>query len=308
MNFVPVSPDPREQPIGPATSHLGDGASLPQHRWNPVEYARVAAYVQVREALHLLGYYQFRGDERVLDVGSGDGGFTALHLAPRVPHGLVVGLDSDVAMLEGAQANYPSANYPHLRFVLGDVRRISAALNALSREAPAAFDLIFSNSALHHLYTHEEHQRALIEMRRHAHPETTLLCSFAGKGNFQDLRTALDTISQREPYTHAFKGFSYPLWLPEEEQYAQLLERSGFAPQYLELQHRTMQLPDIDALAGWIRYSVRSYMSRLAGESEETKTRFSLQAAEEYLKLVPPEPDGGCSLTVSNLILVADAV
>ena len=61
-------------------------------KWNPVDYHR-HSYPQYAFALGLLERLRLNGDERILDVGCGDGKVTAA-LAARVPRGSVLGIDA----------------------------------------------------------------------------------------------------------------------------------------------------------------------------------------------------------------------
>jgi trans-aconitate 2-methyltransferase len=61
-------------------------------QWNPENY-RLHSSQQQKWAREILARLELRGDERILDLGCGDGKVTA-EVARRVPHGQVVGLDS----------------------------------------------------------------------------------------------------------------------------------------------------------------------------------------------------------------------
>jgi 2-polyprenyl-3-methyl-5-hydroxy-6-metoxy-1,4-benzoquinol methylase len=77
------------------------------------------------------------GTERVLDVGTGDG-FLAARLARRVP--TVMAVDIDGPVLERARARFPEASVTWLHRDVMD-----------AEFAPALFDAVVSNAALHHL-------------------------------------------------------------------------------------------------------------------------------------------------------------
>ena len=70
----------------------------------------------------LIAELDLKGNERILDLGCGDGGITA-QLAELVPNGLVVGIDASQSMIESAQKNYKAEN---MRFDLMDINTIDS--------------------------------------------------------------------------------------------------------------------------------------------------------------------------------------
>ena len=101
---------------------------------------RQSASHQTEWGAKLIAELDLRGDERILDLGCGDGVVTA-QLAELVPSGEVVGIDSSQNMIAAAQALASN----RLSF-----RRLD--INDLDYEAE--FDLIFSNAALHWVKDH----------------------------------------------------------------------------------------------------------------------------------------------------------
>lgn len=57
--------------------------------WNGADYAQNSS-VQVAHAERFLSNLSLRGDEKILDIGCGDGKITAL-LSKQVPQGFVIG-------------------------------------------------------------------------------------------------------------------------------------------------------------------------------------------------------------------------
>src|SRR5687767_8216782 len=65
--------------------------------WNPADYAANSA-AQLAWARELITKLKLRGDERVLDVGCGDGKVTA-EIAQALPRGEITGVDSSAEMI-----------------------------------------------------------------------------------------------------------------------------------------------------------------------------------------------------------------
>jgi ubiquinone/menaquinone biosynthesis C-methylase UbiE len=96
---------------------------------------------------------EFRGDERLLDVGCGDGGVARL-LRTRVAEVIAVDIE-------------PSPEWrdePRLSFAVADAERLSFA--------DASFDVLHSKDSLHHM---EDPRAALAEYARVLRPGGTLL-------------------------------------------------------------------------------------------------------------------------------------
>jgi len=74
------------------------------YRWNPSDYERNSS-AQERAADAVIARLNLRGDEHILDIGSGDGKVTA-KMAPLVPQGRVTGIDSSPEMIDFARKRY----------------------------------------------------------------------------------------------------------------------------------------------------------------------------------------------------------
>ena len=74
------------------------------HRWDPKVYEKSSS-AQQKWAEELLSRISIRGDERILDIGCGDGKITA-GVAKLVPRGSVVGLDNSREMISFARDRF----------------------------------------------------------------------------------------------------------------------------------------------------------------------------------------------------------
>src|SRR5579883_1513070 len=114
------------------------------HVWQAAEYHQHSS-AQKDAASELLNMIQLKGNEKILDIGCGDGKITAA-IAERVPLGSVVGLDLSPEMISFASKRYSKDQYPNLSFVEQDAQYL---------EFPDQFDLIFSSFALQWVLDHE---------------------------------------------------------------------------------------------------------------------------------------------------------
>jgi trans-aconitate 2-methyltransferase len=88
----------------------------------------------------IISEFHFKGSERIMDLGCGDGVLTA-RLAEMVPEGFVLGIDSSRGMIEAARG----LRSKNLEFRLEDIN---------SLDYREEFDLVFSNATLHWVKDH----------------------------------------------------------------------------------------------------------------------------------------------------------
>jgi trans-aconitate 2-methyltransferase len=113
---------------GLADSHDSD--------WKAEQYGKINS-LQEWLASRALSGLRIRGNERVLDVGCGDGRVTESVLE-RLEHGSLVGVDPSVSMVEAAR-----------RRLAGSGRAVAELGEAATLDYHAEFDLVVSFNALH---------------------------------------------------------------------------------------------------------------------------------------------------------------
>lgn len=139
-------------------------------------YATSAVHVAGPDLAAMLAAVPLRGDERVLDAGTGTG-HTALAFSPRVGH--VTAVDLTEPMLEQDRRLAAARGIVNVLFDRGDVERLAFA--------DAAFDLVTSRYSAHHF----PHPRAAVaELARVLKPGGTLLLA--------------DVVSPDDPATDTF--------------------------------------------------------------------------------------------------------
>ena len=116
--------------------------------WNASGYARVAG-LQEAMAAEVLSLLKLKGDERVLDLGCGNGKVTA-EIAARVSNGFVLGVDASAEMIAFACEHFGALT--NLRFETCDIRRLTFRQE---------FDLVVSFNALHWIPDQQEALRAI---------------------------------------------------------------------------------------------------------------------------------------------------
>jgi len=257
---------------GRVTSH---GGSIITHAWNPEDYHRHSS-AQQTWAHELIGKLDLAGDERMLDLGCGEGKVTA-EIAAHLPSGSVLGLDLSRDMIAFARECFPPEQYPNLLFVEGDMLDLP-----FDRE----FDAVFSNAALHWV---ADHGRVFSGIACALRPGGMVLLQMGGKGNAAPVLALADEMLAEEPWKDLFDGPlpRYAFYGPEEER--RHLAEAGLVPVRVELIDKDMVFGSLDDLAGWIRTTWHLYLERLPGE--EARSAFVAEVANRYVERLP-SPDG----------------
>jgi trans-aconitate methyltransferase len=202
--------------------------------WDGHDYERQSAH-QRAWGRGLIDELRFRGHERILDLGCGDGSLTR-QLAERVPNGWVLGVDAAPEMLEAAEAK----RLPNTTL---------RCLNIDALTSAGEFDLVFSNAALHWVH---DHATLLVNVYRALRPGGVLRAQFGGGANCPNLVACVRRQMTAPPYAEALRSFRWPWRFFSVPEYERLLRVSSFAEWRTWLEERDHAFPTTDALVGWI--------------------------------------------------------
>jgi trans-aconitate 2-methyltransferase len=214
-------------------------------RWDGAEYDRVNG-LQRWVADRTLAEVVLRGDERVLDVGCGDGRITA-EIAARVPDGSVLGIDPSPGMLELARSR-ATAN---LAFAPGAVETMSYA---------DEFDTVLSFNALHWV---ADQAAALERIRRALVPAGGAVLQLVCEGERPSVEDVALAVTRRAPWQEAFVSVPPPYHHTPPERLAELAERAGFAVDELRVDDLSWDFGEPAALLAWCRAGFADWLVHL---------------------------------------------
>jgi trans-aconitate methyltransferase len=255
--------------------------------WDPADYAANSS-PQLAWAREQIARLDLQGDERLLDVGCGDGRITA-ELAGLVPRGIVVGVDSSPAMIAFAQDRFRTREYPNLAFALMEATRL---------DFRQPFDLIFSNATLHWIKAHAAFLRAAA---RNLRPGGRLIVSCGGRGNAQDVFAAVRGRMRMKRWRDYFRKLKAPYFFHRPEDYERWLSRCGFRPTRLGLFPKDTAFT-AGELAAWLRTTWLPYTQRVPGSARE---EFIADVVDRYLTRHPPNAAGRTLVRMVRLELDA---
>ena len=254
------------------------------YQWDAVEYAKSSAGQQ-QWAHELIVKLALNGNERLLDIGCGDGKISA-ELASDLSTGSVQGVDNSPEMIAMAKSRYPSAIHPNLRFRLAD----ASALPFWNE-----FDVVFSNAVLHWVNDHGPVLKGIADSLR---PGGRILLQMGGRGNAAKVIAAVDIVRSRPEWCDPFEGFEFPYGFYGAEEYRTWLVNAGLTPIRVELLKKVMAHADRQAFEGWLRTTWIPYTQRI---DENRREPFLQQVADQYLLENPASADGVVHLAMVRL-------
>jgi len=247
--------------------------------WDGKEYVK-HSQSQKESALDFLTGKEIKENERILDVGCGDGKVTAI-LAEKVPLGSVVGVDISPSMI--AKSKSWEEKLKNLTFDVKD---------AASLEFDHEFDLITSFTVMHFVL---EQSKALEGFAR-ALKEGGRIWLQMPIGLPTALEKAVDEITHKKKWQGLFKDFSPPWRFYQLEEYRELL-KTYFTPTRLEVVRKEEKFPSKEAFLGFLR----AWFPYLRPLQEVSKGPFLSELLDAYLKILPLDEKGQVTFIVDRL-------
>ncbi|HEY2174781.1 MAG TPA: class I SAM-dependent methyltransferase [Mycobacteriales bacterium] len=219
--------------------------------WDGALYEKVNALQQWLAARSLSGL-QLRGDERLLDVGCGDGQVTAV-LAERLPTGSVLGIDASPRMVETAREHAVAGG--RLQFDAGDV---------LTMPFVAEFDVIVSFNVLHWV---RDQRRAFGRIGVALRPGGWALLQFVCGGARPSLETSAMQVCRAPRWRSWFDDFPPPFVHPAPDDVRAVADAAGFQISELAVDDLTWDFGTPTDFARWCRVGFSAWMSRLPDDA-----------------------------------------
>jgi trans-aconitate methyltransferase len=202
-----------------------------------------------------------------------------------------LGIDASAEMIGFARKTFPTSTISNLKFELLDARKI---------RFPQAFDLVFSNAALHWV---DDHQAFLGGASGCLRSGGRLVVSCGGKGNAQDVFAALRAEMRSGRWREFFRRMDRPYFFYSPGDYGKWLASAGFESRAVRLTDKTMAFENRRQFAGWFRTTWLPYTQRVP---EPVRGEFIAGIVDCYLASHPADA-AGC-IHVRMVRLEIDAV
>ncbi|MEP7043444.1 MAG: class I SAM-dependent methyltransferase [Dokdonella sp.] len=235
-------------------SHDDDGAAP----WSAADYARHSS-LQEAMASEVLALLNLAGDEKVLDIGCGDGRLSA-RIADRLPRGEVVAVDASADMVAFAAAAFTggaSGARSNLRFAVAD----AAALTYR-----AEFDRVVSFNALHWVPDQAPALRGIAAALR---AEGRAILRLVVKGSLISLEEITESVRQSPRWGTRFEGFRDPYLRLTAGEYAVLAEAQGLRVLNQRTHGRAWDFKTDAAFFGFCKAGFGAWTRRLPDERRD---------------------------------------
>ena len=183
----------------------------------------------VRELIKRLN---LQGNERILDIGCGDGRITS-EIAACVPNGSVLGIDHSEEMIAFAKTKFPEIIYPNLNFEYGDAQNLK-----FTNE----FDIVVSFGTLHILV---DHIPVLLGIHRSLKTNGKVSLQFTSKGNENGESNLITNLVKSQKWKNTLENkVVYGFY--DAEQYQEWLDESGFVTETVKIHNRYFTYQDLE--------------------------------------------------------------
>lgn len=214
--------------------------------------------------------FQLNGNEKILDIGCGDGRITAM-IAKSVPKGFVVGIDPSDSMLQTAQNLKDKIAFANLDFLKRD---------AMDLHLTSEFDFIVSFSCFHWI---ADHFRALQELEKALKPGGKVFLYFAPDHGRDRFDHAIKKVVESTKWAPYFSDFSNPFTLVSPSQFATYAEEANLLIKRIEIITVDEIFSSKDAFAAWMT----GWMSYLKQLPKKLHKEFLEEIIDCYLEKHP---------------------
>ncbi len=238
-------------------------------------------------AMDLLANHHFKGCEKVLDIGCGDGKVTS-YLSTLLPKGSILGIDNSRSMIEYASKNYPYENYSNLKFLQAD---------AISFSFYQKYDVITSFCCMHWI---SDQEIVLKNIRRHLKPGGIALLVMPAKSS-SSMAQRIGKITSSEKWKGYFKDFANSRRYYNAAEYILLIKKANLIPIRVEDKIGATVFENKHSLKNWLS-SVSNYVMYLP---EELREDFIEDILQDILIFNPPDAQGRIKLHLTKTEVIA---
>jgi trans-aconitate 2-methyltransferase len=223
-----------------------------------------------------------KGDEKILDLGCGDGAVTT-QLARCVPNGLVIGIDASKGMLESAN-----------KLIIKNLKFQEMNINSLNLNYK--FNLIFSNATLHWI---KDHQLLLNNVYAHLSDNGQIRFNFAADGNCSHYFQVIEKLISNPNYKKYFTNYTWPWYMPNLKEYEQLLENINFTELKVWGENKDRYFDDRNQMIAWIdQPSIVPFLKEIP--DKKTQKQFRDDVVDKMIQLCE-KADGRCFETFRRI-------
>ena len=255
------------------------------YKWNAEDYHQNSSE-QKRFARQIISNLELKGNERILDIGCGDGQIPA-EIAALVPNGSLLGIDLSEDMVEFAQQKFPAQDFPNLRFQQQDASHLN-----FDHE----FDLVVSFTCLHWI---KDHVPVLSGIKRSLKPNGKAKLLLCGKHIDESIgQKFFQRLFGLERWAKYLRNLNNDFGLYTADEYKNMLEVVNFQPYQVKTIETEMVFDGKEEFKAFIRSSWLHFMAVIP---EDLHADFIDDLAQIFLDMNPPTDDGLVHLPMITL-------
>jgi trans-aconitate 2-methyltransferase len=258
------------EPQPPRQATLADAQA---DAWNAARYARHSS-LQEQMAAQVLSLVELRGDERVLDIGCGDGRISARIAAERVSRGSVLGVDASADMIAFAQRRHAAVG--NLKFAVADAAELAFE---------GDFDAAVSFNALHWLH---QLSSAFRGIKAALVPGGRAWLRLVTRGPVTSLEEVAEQVRRESTWAPLFTGFVDPYLRLTAEQVVADARAAGLRLHGAQTRLEGWDFGTRDAFFGFCSAGFGAWTTRLPADRRDA---FVGAVLDRYLGL-QPDPGG----------------
>jgi len=268
--------------------------------WSAEKYESAASFVP-KLTTTVLSYLDVQPNDKVLDIGCGDGQLTR-QIAATATSGKVLGLDASQSFLTTAERSQSAGN---CSYRLQDCTDLANCPDVLD----GSWDKVFSNAALHWILRKPETRE---DVFRNAHkalkPGGKLVFEMGGKGNVAEVHAAFTSALLHAGLSLDAAREACPWFFPSPEWTSRTLSALGFRVEKCELEYRPTKLnPDTGdstgGVEGWLRLMGAPFLEAV---EEAKREKVIKEVCDVIDSIVTREEDGSQWLGYVRLRVVAN--
>ncbi|KAJ9500532.1 hypothetical protein H2202_003748 [Exophiala xenobiotica] len=225
-------------------------------QWTKEAYSAAAAFVP-QLTQRLVQYLDPQPADRIIDVGCGDGKFTANFLDDVA---YVYGIDASSSFIEAAQNDFGSSKAV---FEVVDCRRLEED----PRVMEGGWDKVVSNAALQYILRDPSTRMHTLEACfKSLKPGGTFVFEMGGAGNIAEAAAAMTSALKHSGLSVQEARDASPWFFPSQTWMETALTKIGFHVEKLEVEYRPTKLeqgPGGSGLDGWLRLICAGMLDRV---------------------------------------------
>lgn len=237
--------------------------------WDGKQYINNPS-LQFKWASKYIEKLKLKGNEKILDIGCGDGRITAL-IAKSISNGYIIGIDNSISMLEIANQVKDNSKNQNLKF-------IKCAATELNFDN--VFDYIVSFSCFHWL---SDHLVVLKNIEKALKPNGRIFLYFAPDHGSNRLDHAISIIASTKKWQNYFSDFSNPFSLSTPAKFLKYSEEAKLLLKRIEILTIDEVFQTKEAFLEWMT----GWMPHLKQLPKELHRTFLDEIIDYYLKYHP---------------------